>query len=136
MTLKVRKNLSPAPPNECPLSKCMEVLKGAWTPNVIWNLSGGPRRFSELRLDIPKVSAKVLTARLRQLEAKGVVLRVVKPTSPPSVEYSLTDLGEQLVPAINAIADVGHKLKLRAKAKAKNGARSKVHGRASVQAAE
>lgn len=117
MALKVRKNLSPPPPNECPLSKCMEVLGGAWTPNIIWNLSGGPRRFSELRLDIPRVSAKVLTVRLRQLEAKGVVLREVKPTSPPSVEYSLTDLGEQLVPAINAIADVGHKLKLRAKAK-------------------
>ena len=76
MALKIRKNHSPAPPNECPLSTCMEVLGGAWTPNVIWNLSGGPRRFSELRVDIPKVSAKVLTARLRQLEAKGVVLRV------------------------------------------------------------
>lgn len=117
MALKVRKNLSPAPPNECPLSKCMEVLKGAWTPNVIWFLSGGPRRFNELRVDIPKVSAKVLTARLRDLEAKGVIHREVKPTSPPSVEYSLTDLGEQLIPAINAIADVGHKLKTRAKAR-------------------
>jgi DNA-binding HxlR family transcriptional regulator len=116
MALKIRKNHSPPPPNECPLSRCMEVLRGAWTPNIIWNLSGGPRRFSELRVDIPKVSAKVLTTRLRDLEAKGVVLREVKPTSPPSVEYSLTDLGRQLVPAINAIADVGHKLKLRAKA--------------------
>src|SRR3546814_6068556 len=62
---------------------------------------------------IPKVSAKVLTARLRALEAKGVVIREVKPTSPPSVEYSLTDLGQQLVPAINAIAEVGHKLRER-----------------------
>ena len=117
MALKIRKNLSPAPPNECPLSKCMEVLKGAWTPNIIWFLSGGPRRFNELRVDMPKVSAKVLTQRLRDLEAKGVIHRAVKPTSPPSVEYSLTDLGEQLIPAINAIADVGHKLKTRAKAK-------------------
>jgi DNA-binding HxlR family transcriptional regulator len=132
MALKVRKNLSPPPPNECPLSKCMEVLGGAWTPNVIWNLSGGPRRFSELRLDIPRVSAKVLTARLRQLEAKGVVLREVKPTSPPSVEYSLTDLGEQLVPAINAIADVGHKLKTRATAKAKGRVRSSARTQAAA----
>lgn len=114
MPLKVRKNQSPPPPNECPLSRCMEVLGGAWTPNVIWNLSGGPRRFNELRVDIPKVSAKVLTARLRSLEEKGVVVREVKPTSPPSVEYSLTDLGRQLVPAIEAIAEVGHKLKQRA----------------------
>ncbi|MEO3429503.1 helix-turn-helix domain-containing protein [Pelagibius sp. CAU 1746] len=113
MALKIRKNRSPEPPYECPLSTCMEVLKGAWTPNVIWYLSGGPRRFNELRVDIPRISAKVLTARLRDLEAKGVVRREVKPTSPPSVEYSLTDLGQQLVPAINAIADVGHKLKER-----------------------
>lgn len=129
MPLKVRKNLSPAPPNECPLSKCMEVLKGAWTPNVIWFLSGGPRRFNELRVDIPKVSAKVLTARLRDLEAKGVIHREVKPTSPPSVEYSLTDLGEQLIPAINAIADVGYKLKRRAKAR--QGCRQKPAGKSS-----
>src|SRR3546814_14065825 len=95
----------------------MQVLGGAWTPNIIWNLSGGPRRFSELRVDIPKVSAKVLTARLRALEAKGVVVREVKPTSPPSVEYSLTDLGQQLVPAINAIAEGGHQLKERAGAR-------------------
>jgi DNA-binding HxlR family transcriptional regulator len=116
MALKLRKNRSPAPPNACPLSTCMAVLGGAWTPNIIWNLSGGPRRFSELRVDIPVISAKVLTARLRALEAKGVVIREVKPTSPPSVEYSLTDLGQQLVPAINAIAEVGHKLKERAAA--------------------
>lgn len=134
MALKIRKNLSPAPPNECPLSKCMEVLKGAWTPNIIWNLIGGPRRFSELRVDIPKVSAKVLTARLRVLEDKGVVVREVKPTSPPSVEYSLTDLGRQLVPAIEAMADVGQKLKERArdaKARRKTGSR-----RVGAQAAE
>ena len=116
MALKLRKNRSPAPPNACPISTCMAVLGGAWTPNIIWNLSGGPRRFSELRHDIPVISAKVLTARLRSLEEKGVVIREVKPTSPPSVEYSLTDLGQQLVPAINAIAQVGHKLKQRAAA--------------------
>lgn len=114
MALKVRKNRSPAPPLTCPLTECMAVLGGAWTPNIIWYLSGGPRRFSELRLDIPGVSAKMLTARLRELEAKGVVLREVKPTSPPSVEYSLTDLGQELVPAINAIVEVGHRLKGRA----------------------
>lgn len=114
MALKVRKNRSPSPPLACPLTECMAVLGGAWTPNVIWYLSGGPRRFSELKLDIPGISAKVLTARLRDLERKGVVHREVKPTSPPSVEYALTDLGDELVPAISAIVEVGHKLKERA----------------------
>lgn len=89
----------------------MAVIGGAWTVNVIWHLRAGPRRFSELRVDIPPISPKVLTARLRELEARGVVHREVKPTSPPSVEYSLTPLGSQLVPAIEAIVTVGHKLK-------------------------
>lgn len=113
MVLPVRKNKSPGYPNKCPLTECMSVIGGAWTPNILWNLSGGPRRFSELQIDIPPVSAKVLTTRLRQLESKGVVSRKVKPTSPPSVEYSLTDLGQELIPAIEAIVQVGHKIKLR-----------------------
>ncbi|MGE0611819.1 MAG: winged helix-turn-helix transcriptional regulator [Hyphomicrobiales bacterium] len=115
MALKIRKNHAPPPPHNCPLSECMEFLGGAWTPNIIWNLSACPRRFSELRVDIPGISAKVLTMRLRELEDKGVVAREVKPTSPPSVEYSLTELGRELVPAIDAIVRVGHKLKTQGK---------------------
>lgn len=113
MALKVRKNKSPAPPNNCPLSKCMSVIGGAWTANILWSLRGGPRRFSELRVDIPDVSAKMLTVRLRDLEERFIVTRDVKPTSPPSVEYSLTEYGEELMPAIEAIAVVGHKLKVK-----------------------
>lgn len=89
----------------------MAVIGGAWTPNVIWSLRAGPRRFNELRSDIPPISAKVLTTRLRELEARGVVLRQVMPTSPPSVEYSLSELGAELIPAIEAIVHVGHNLK-------------------------
>ena len=111
MVLKVRKNLSAPPPKFCPLRECMSVLGGAWTPNVIWYLSGGARRFGELKFDIPGISAKVLTTRLRDLENKGIVHREVLPTSPPSVEYSLTELGQELIPAIQAIVTVGHKLK-------------------------
>ena len=111
MSLPLRKNRVAAPPLECPLSGCMALLGGAWTPNVIWYLSGGPRRFGELRHDIPRISAKVLSARLRQLESQGVITRRVVPTSPPSVEYALTELGQELIPAINAIVQVGLKLK-------------------------
>jgi DNA-binding HxlR family transcriptional regulator len=94
--------------------ECMKLLGGAWTPNLIWYLSAGPRRFGELRVDIPKISAKVLSARLRDLEEKAVVTRRVMPTAPPSVEYELTALGEELLPVIRAIVEVGGKLKLRA----------------------
>lgn len=108
MALKLRKNKAEP---LCPLSECMAFLRGAWTPNVIWYLSGGPRRFGELRTDIPRISAKVLSARLRELEDKGVIARQVMPTSPPAAEYSLTELGSELVPAIAAIVRVGQKLK-------------------------
>jgi DNA-binding HxlR family transcriptional regulator len=111
MALRVRKSrAAPAPPH-CPLSECLKLIGGVWTPNLIWHLRGGARRFGELRVDIPKISAKVLSARLRRLEADHLVLRQVLPTSPPSVEYSLTPLGEELLPAIDAIVRVGEKLK-------------------------
>lgn len=110
MGLPLRKSKVDPPP-ACPLTECMRMLRGAWAPNVIWYLSAGPRRFGELRHDIPPISARVLSARLRELEIKGVVHRAVLATSPPSVEYRLTDLGEELVPAIKAIVEVGRKLK-------------------------
>ncbi|WP_428641745.1 winged helix-turn-helix transcriptional regulator [Roseibium sp.] len=95
------------------LTECMQVIAGAWAPNVIWSLRAGPRRFSELKVDIPPVSSKVLSARLSELEERGVLLRHVRPTAPPSVEYELTELGQELIPALEAIVEVGHKLKAR-----------------------
>lgn len=111
MSLKVRKNRSTPPPEPCVLTECMSIIAGAWAPNVIWHLRAGPRRFGELRLDIPPVSAKVLSQRLKELEARGVLTRNIQSTTPPSVEYTLTPLGLELVPALNAIVEIGHKLK-------------------------
>ncbi len=111
MSLRLRKNRAIPPPPICPLTECMALIGGAWTPNLIWYLSEAPRRFGELRTDIPKISAKMLSARLRELEGKGVVSRKVMPTSPPAAEYALTDLGRELVPVIKAIVQVGEKLK-------------------------
>lgn len=106
-----RKNKVSLPPEKCPISHCMSIIGGAWTPNVVWYLSAGPRRFSELKADIQGVSAKTLTARLRKLERNGLVVRTVMPTSPPTVEYSLSALGQELKPAIEAVVKVGHRLK-------------------------
>lgn len=111
MALKLRKSKAPPPPPGCPMAACMAVLGGAWTPSVIWKLSGGPRRFGELSRDIPGISPKMLTTRLRELSDKGVVIRKVVPTSPPSVEYSLSELGRELVPVIDTIVRVGTRLK-------------------------
>lgn len=111
MALKIRKNpIIPAP--YCPVSEFMNMLSGAWTTHVLWHLQATPRRFGELRVDMPQISAKTLTARLRMLEQHGLVVRTVMPTSPPSTEYGLTDLGRELIPVLSAIAEVGRKLKL------------------------
>lgn len=111
MALKLRKKVPPPP--GCPMSTCMSLLGGVWTPEIVWGLSEGARRFSELRRAMPAISAKVLSARLKDLEERGVLSRTVLPTTPPSVDYALTDLGEELVPAIRAIVAVGSKLHLR-----------------------
>lgn len=111
MVLRLRKSAAPEAPNTCPIGTCMELLGGAWTPNVIWHLQGEPRRFSELQAYMAPISAKVLSQRLKELEAKHVISRRVLATTPPSVEYALTELGRELVPAIEAIAHVGYKLK-------------------------
>ena len=101
------------PPEGCPLTECLALLGGAWSPNVVWYLREGPRRFNELRGDLYGISGKTLSARLKKLEADGVVTRTVRPTSPPTVEYALTDLGAELLPAVDAIVEVGHRLKQR-----------------------
>jgi DNA-binding HxlR family transcriptional regulator len=110
MGLPLRKSRVAAPAPACPLTESLSLLRGAWAPNVIWYLSAEPRRFGELRHDIPRISARVLSARLRELEARGLVTRRVLDTSPPSAEYALTELGRELLPAIHALARVGQKL--------------------------
>ena len=110
MGLPLRKSRVAAPPPACPLTETLALLRGAWAPNVVWYLSAGPRRFGELRHDIPRISARVLSARLHELESRGLVTRRVLDTSPPSAEYALTELGRDLLPAIDALANVGRKL--------------------------
>lgn len=112
MPLKRRKSIAPEP--ACPLSECMSMLTGAWTPHIVWYLSQGPRRFSELRGDMPSISAKVLSTRLKELEMRGIVTRTVMPTTPPTVEYAMTELGAELIPAISAIVEVSYKLRTKA----------------------
>ena len=110
--LKRRKNkVVEPPPSVCPITECMKLLGGAWTPYIIWYLKDNSRRFSELKDDINGISSKVLTQRLRRLEEDGLIARKVVATSPPSVEYSLTELGKEMGPIIQSIAKVGEKLK-------------------------
>ncbi len=109
MALRVRKNKAIIPP-ACPIDVGVKLIAGAWAPHVIWFLSQQPRRFGELRKDIPLLSARVLSARLRELQARGVITRTLLSTSPPSAEYALTALGRELLPALTALVGVALKM--------------------------
>lgn len=75
-----------------------------------WYLRFGPRRFGELRRDLVTVSSKVLTAKLRDLEADGLVEREVIDASPPQVSYSLSARGRAFEPVFQAMINVSERL--------------------------
>ena len=88
-----------------PFQKMLGRLSNKWNVVVIRRLSGRTVRPSELRREIGNISAKVLTQTLRELESYGLVERAVYPVIPPKVEYSLTELGDTLVVALDALRD-------------------------------
>ena len=88
-----------------PFQKMLGRLSNKWNVLIIRRLSGRALRPSELRREIGNISAKVLTQALRELESYGLVARAIYPVIPPRVEYSLTELGETLVVALNALRD-------------------------------
>lgn len=109
----LRPTVSPVQPPDadCPLALCTEYIGGAWTPQILWYLRGGPRRFGDLRRDLSVVSAKVLTEHLRALEGRLMVERRVVDTSPPTTEYSLTPFGQRFTPILDAIVELGREIK-------------------------
>jgi DNA-binding HxlR family transcriptional regulator len=111
--LKRRTNRAPAPPQGCAITVCVRFLRGAWTVNILWYLKNQPRRFTELKSDLRTISSKVLVQRLRRLENDGLVRRTRATTSPPSIEYALTELGQELQPALDSLIAIGEKIKRR-----------------------
>ncbi len=98
----------PESPKRCPMDALLRLMKGHWTPYIIWTLGGaGPLRFGAIRRQVAGISAKVLTERLRMLEGSGLVYRHYEQTIPPRVSYGLTERGRDLIGALdllNAIA--------------------------------
>jgi DNA-binding HxlR family transcriptional regulator len=87
------------------ISTLLSRIGDKWTVLVVSTLGEGPRRFNELRREIPSVSQRMLTLTLRNLERDGLVSRTVTPTIPPRVDYELTVLGRSLLGPITALAD-------------------------------
>ena len=92
---------------ECPVATAVALIGGKWKLLIICNLRLRPWRFNELRRDLAGISQKVLTDSLRQLEDDGLVFRHDYGENPPRVEYGLTELGRQMLPTIDALADFG-----------------------------
>lgn len=100
----------PPPPAPCPLERYLHVVSGAWVPRILWYLRFGPRRYGELRRDLASISTKVLTEKLRALNAEGLVERRVIAASPPRVEYSLSARGRAFEPLFDAMQKVSARL--------------------------
>lgn len=91
----------------CPVAATLELIGGKYKALILWHLSDGTLRFSELHRRISGATAKMLTQQLRELEAQELIQREVFPVIPPRVEYSLTDLGRSLLPILVAMRDWG-----------------------------
>ena len=94
----------PANPVCRTISTLLSRIGDKWTVLVVQTLSAGPKRFNELRREIPRVSQRMLTLTLRNLERDGLVNRTVTPTIPPRVDYELTELGRSLQKPICGLA--------------------------------
>ncbi|WP_088347714.1 MULTISPECIES: helix-turn-helix domain-containing protein [Rhodomicrobium] len=82
----------------------LRILEGRWKLVILFHLFGGKLlRFSELERAIPSISQKMLIQQLRQMEADGIVRRIVHHQVPPKVEYGLTDWGQSLCPALDSM---------------------------------
>jgi DNA-binding HxlR family transcriptional regulator len=94
----------------CPtLESAFHLLGKKWVGPIVHVLAGGSRRFSELLESVPKISARVLSQRLVELEREGIAARAVYPEIPVRVEYSLTAKGRALAPVMDGLADWAYK---------------------------
>lgn len=93
--------------DNCPVEATLDLIGGKYKALILWHLSDGTLRFSELRQRIAKATPKMLTQQLRELEMQDLIHREVYPVIPPKVEYSLTETGRSLMPILVAMRDWG-----------------------------
>ncbi|OQY25114.1 MAG: transcriptional regulator [Desulfobacteraceae bacterium 4572_35.2] len=92
----------------CTVAVTLEVIGGKWKSLILWHLREKTLRFSQLQRRLARVTQKMLTQQLRDLERDGLVYRQVYAEVPPRVEYSLTDLGRSVIPILNLMCEWGH----------------------------
>ena len=95
----------------CPVETTLMLIGSKWKVLIIRDLLTGTKRFGELKKSIGKVSQKVLTTQLRDMEESGLISRKVYAEVPPKVEYSLTELGKSLQLILDAMLHWGAEYK-------------------------
>jgi len=91
----------------CPVVTAIDVIGGKWTIIILYHLRGKTLRFGELKREIPKITQKMLTHQLRDLEANKLITRKVYAEVPPRVEYTPTVLADKLNPALDLLCEWG-----------------------------
>ena len=91
----------------CPVEATISLIGGKYKSLILWKLTSGTLRFSQLRKEVPCATPKMLTQQLRELETDGLVNREVFPVVPPKVEYSLTDFGRSIGPVLESMYEWG-----------------------------
>jgi DNA-binding HxlR family transcriptional regulator len=89
----------------CPVRQVLDQVGSKWASLILMFLALRPHRFGELRRAVPDISQRMLTQTLRDLQRDGLISRAVFPTVPPSVEYSLTPMGESLLVPLIGLVD-------------------------------
>ncbi len=98
--------------DNCPLTFALNLIGGKWRLPIIWALNKkGTIRYNELKRSIDGITNMMLTQTLKELELHGIINRKQFMEVPPRVEYSLTDSGESLIPALKALANWGSRMK-------------------------
>lgn len=93
----------------CYVEDAIRVLGGRWRIVLVYTLMAGPKRFNELRRELPKISQRMLTLELRALEEAGIVFRTIYPEVPARVVYDLTEAGRSLDPLIEMLDGIGRR---------------------------
>ncbi|MCA0930448.1 winged helix-turn-helix transcriptional regulator [Ruegeria profundi] len=102
---KGRRQVYEACTEPCAIERGMRIIGGKWTGSILWHLKDGPVRFNDLSRMVGGASKKMITERLRQLEAQGLVRREVMDTAPISVHYEITKRGRTALGFLDALRE-------------------------------
>ena len=91
----------------CPVEAAMDVIGGKYKALIVYELMSGTKRYNEIARAVPQATPRMLSKQLKELEEDGVIIRTLYPVVPPKTEYSLTEMGQTLVPIVDALCKWG-----------------------------